>query len=291
VAIADSSTTPSSNAGQGFSQFFGLNDLVTSSTNSDFNTGLTTADPNTFSGTITLQVADSTGTNLRQATVTIPSGGTMANVVSALNTGVGAYGAFSLNSSGALVFTSNNSVPVTVSVASDSTTNSVGGPNLSQMFGIGDSATAALVGSYSVQSNIAQNPANLQTATLNLSAASGTAALLSGDGSGLLAMAQSGSQTLQFAAVGGAAGGSNTVTGYGSQIAGLISANISAASTQAQTAQAAATQASSQYTSATGVNMDQELVNLTTFQQAYAASARLIQAVNTMYDSLLQMVP
>jgi flagellar hook-associated protein 1 FlgK len=292
VAIADDPTTPSTNAGQGFSQFFGLNDLVTSTANTHFNTGLTGADPNTFSGTVTLSLADSTGASVRQATVSMPAGGTLSGVLSALNAGVGAYGSFSLNSNGALVFTSNGSTPVTVSVASDSTTNSAGGPSLSQMFGIGDSATAALTGTYSVNANIAQNAANLPYATLNLSAGvGGSAALLAGDGSGALAMAQSGSKTITIPGVGGMASSSTTVTGYASQLAGLISANVSAADTLSQTATATATQATSQLSSATGVNLDTELVNLTTYQQAYSASARLIQAANSMYDSLLQMIP
>jgi flagellar hook-associated protein 1 FlgK len=292
VAIADDPTTPSSNAGQGFSQFFGLNDLVTSTANTHFNTGLTSADPNTFSGTITLSLADSTGASVRQATVSMPSGGNLSGVLSALNAGVGAYGSFSLNTAGALVFTSNSSMPVTVSVATDATTNSAGGPQLSQMFGIGDGATAALTGTYSVNPNIAKNPGNLPYATLNLSAGvGGSAALLAGDGSGALAMAQSGSQTITIPGVGGLASASTTVSGYASQLAGLISANVSAADSQSQTATAAATQASSQLSTATGVNLDTELVNLTTYQQAYSASARLIQAANTMYDSLLQMIP
>jgi len=87
------------------------------------------------------------------------------------------------------------------------------------------------------------------------------------------------------------ASSSTTVTGYASQLAGLISANVSAADTLSQTATATATQATSQLSSATGVNLDTELVNLTTYQQAYSASARLIQAANSMYDSLLQMIP
>ena len=292
VAIADDTTSPSANAGQGFSQFFGLNNLVTSTAaNTDFDTGLTTADPNTFSGNITLSLADSTGASLKQTTISVPSGGTMANVLSALNAGVGAYGAFSLDSNGGLVFTSNNSTPVTVSVASDSTTNSAGGPSLSQMFGIGDSATAALASTYSVRSDIAANASNLPFATLNLSAASGTPALLAGDGSGALAMAQSGSKTITIPGVGGLATATTSLSGYASQIAGLIGSKVSAADSLASTAQATATQASSQLSTATGVNLDTELVNLTTYQQAYSASARLIQAANSMYDSLLQMVP
>ena len=291
VAIADSTTAPSTNAGEGFSQFFGLNDLVTSSTNTHFNTGLSSSDPNTFSGSLTLSLSDASGTSLKQTTVSIPAGGTMTSVLTALNNGVGAYGSFSLSSTGSLVFTSNNSTPVSVSVASDSTTNSAGGPDLTAMFGIGDSTTAALTGTYSVRSDIAADASKMQFATLNTAAPSGTPALLAGDGSGALALAQSGAKSITIPGVGGIASATTTVSNYASQIAGLIGSKVAAADTIAATAQATATQATSQLSTATGVNLDTELVNLTTFQQAYSASARLIQAANSMYDSLLQMIP
>jgi flagellar hook-associated protein 1 FlgK len=103
-------------------------------------------------------------------------------------------------------------------------------------------------------------------------------------------MAQSGAQTITIPGVGGLGATQTTVAGYASQIGGLIGSKVSAADTLSTTAQATATQAASQLSSATGVNLDQELVNLTTFQQAYSASARLLQAANSMYDSLLQMV-
>jgi flagellar hook-associated protein 1 FlgK len=291
VAIAEDPTTPSTNAGQGFSQFFGLNNMVSSSSFTRFATGLNSADPNTFSGTITLQLSDANGAGVRQASVTMPAGGTVAGVLTALNAGVGAYGSFSLDANGQLSFASNNNPPVTISVASDATANSAGGPTLSQMFGIGDSATAALTSSYSVSTGIAQNANTLPFAALNLSAAPGTAALATGDGTGALAMAQSGSKTLTFATVGGLSGAASTVTNYASQIAGLIGAKVANANTVQQTAEATATQAASQLSSFSGVNLDQELVNLTTYQQAYSASARLVQAAATMMDSLLQMVP
>jgi flagellar hook-associated protein 1 FlgK len=35
--------------------------------------------------------------------------------------------------------------------------------------------------------------------------------------------------------------------------------------------------------------MDQELINMTTYQQAYAASARLLQTVSQMYQILLNI--
>ena len=43
-------------------------------------------------------------------------------------------------------------------------------------------------------------------------------------------------------------------------------------------------------TSHEGVNLDEELVKMTTYQQAFNASARMITAANEMYDALLAMI-
>ena len=40
--------------------------------------------------------------------------------------------------------------------------------------------------------------------------------------------------------------------------------------------------------SARGVNLDEELSNLTLYQQSYAAAARVIQTVQSMFDTLNQ---
>jgi flagellar hook-associated protein 1 FlgK len=39
-----------------------------------------------------------------------------------------------------------------------------------------------------------------------------------------------------------------------------------------------------------GVNLDEELINLTTYQQAFNASARLIQATKDMFDVLTNIL-
>ena len=39
-----------------------------------------------------------------------------------------------------------------------------------------------------------------------------------------------------------------------------------------------------------GVSLDEELVSLTSYQQAYNASARVMQAVGEMYDALLAIM-
>ena len=65
-----------------------------------------------------------------------------------------------------------------------------------------------------------------------------------------------------------------------------------AASAQSASDQATAVKAEvdGRRSSAEGVNIDQELINLTTYQQAYSASARMIQAAKDVFDTLLSIV-
>ena len=59
---------------------------------------------------------------------------------------------------------------------------------------------------------------------------------------------------------------------------------------RSSTASAVLDEANNRRQAKEGVNMDEELVNMTTYQQAYNASARLIQAASDMYDTLLGML-
>ncbi|HEX3970202.1 MAG TPA: flagellar basal body rod C-terminal domain-containing protein, partial [Stellaceae bacterium] len=47
------------------------------------------------------------------------------------------------------------------------------------------------------------------------------------------------------------------------------------------------TQMQGRLQSETGVNLDQELGNLTVYQNAYSASARVVSTIQTMYDALM----
>ena len=93
-----------------------------------------------------------------------------------------------------------------------------------------------------------------------------------------------------FAAAGNFPTGSTaTLSDYGAQIVGQA-ASASAAATQNNTFQSQLqTQLQNQLQSETGVNLDQELGKLTVYQNAYAASARVITTVQTMYDALMNI--
>ena len=49
------------------------------------------------------------------------------------------------------------------------------------------------------------------------------------------------------------------------------------------------TEANSRVSSNSGVDLDEELTNLTSYQQAYAAGARILTTVDALYQTLLQI--
>jgi len=297
VAIADDATAPARDGGQGFSQFFGLNDLITSSGISNYDTGLKPADPSSLTpgGTVTFQVASASGTPITNIGITVPAGGfaTMQDLVNALNApigGVGQYGSFSLNGQGALSFTAS-SPGVSLAIASDNTQRGAGGPSLSQLFGLGVAQQASRATSYQVRADIQANPSNMALAQLNLAAAAGTPVVAVGDGTGATALAQAAKAQIGFGAAGSLPSMTTTVTQYAANLAGALGQQASAASAANSAATAVQNEATTRLQSVEGVNLDEELVNLSTYQQAYNASARLIQASQNMINTLLNVIP
>jgi len=297
IAIVDDATTPSTKAGKGFSQFFGLNDIIRSDGYSPYETGMTAADPHglTPGQTISLRLTDTDGSRIRDVQVTVPTPGTgtmqeMVDALNSRNTGVGLYGAFAMGSKGELTFTSSSASPVTLSVVEDTTQRGVSGPSLSQLFGVGLSERSTRGGLFDVNPAMAADPAKVPFAKLNLAAAAGTPALAVGDGRGALALAKAGDATTAFAAAGDVAAAKKSVLNYGADFSGSIARKAAAATSRKEAAESVQTEVNAQRQSQEGVNLDEELVNLTTYQQAFNASARLIQATKDMFDVLTNIV-
>jgi len=295
VVVADDATSPSAKAGRGLSHYFGLNDLISSGRPALYDLGLTGASPHGFTAgeTLTLRFTGDTGSRLRDMQVAVPAGGTVADLIAGLNdpaTGVGRFGAFSLAGDGTLSFTGFGSPPPTLSVLEDRTTQVPSGVSVTELFGIGGGVRASRADGFSLRTDIRQSPSRLALAQLNLSAAAGTSALSPGDGRGALALADAGERSANFQAAGGSAGGSIAVSRYASELSGEIGGRAASAKNRSQTAEALYTEASARQTSHEGVNLDEELVLMTTYQQAFNASARLIQAAKDMYDTLMGMV-
>jgi flagellar hook-associated protein 1 FlgK len=282
-------------AGRAFSHFFGLNDLIRSSGMSTYDTGLKPTDNHGFTpgDQIVLRLAQPNGLPIRDVTITVPAAPLMSDLMNTLNnasTGVGVYGQFSLDANGALTFKGTPPLDANLSVVNDATARGVGGPSISQLFGLGVAERSTRANRLDIDPIFVSNPSKLAFGQLDLSVAAGTPAIRPGDGRGALALSQAGDVATAFQAAGSMGQVSMTVSHYGAEFAGAIGREADAADTKKQSAAAVQTEATNRRQSVEGVNLDEELVRLTTYQQAFNASARMIQASKDLYDVLLGIV-
>ncbi|WP_425990558.1 flagellar hook-associated protein FlgK [Brevundimonas sp. TWP2-3-2] len=295
VAIADSTATPGAKAGRGFSHYFGMNDLISSERPALYDLGMTATSAHGFTAgeTLSFRFTGQSGARIRDIQVAIPAGGTVGDILTALNstvTGVGRYGSFALDANGEMKFTPLGDPAPRMSVLEDTTIQVPSGVSATELFGLGGGVRASRADGFKVRTDIQQSPSKLALAQLNLAAPVGTAALSSGDGRGALTLADAGQRTTRFSAAGESPGGNLSVSRYASELSGEIGGRAQAAKTRQASAQALATEADARQANYEGVNLDEELVLMTTYQQAFNASARLIQAAKDMYDTLLGMI-
>ncbi|MBV9993129.1 MAG: flagellar hook-associated protein FlgK [Alphaproteobacteria bacterium] len=289
IAVKDDATTPASRGGSGFSQFFGLNDLFRTSQPSILSTGLTAGDAGGFTagGTINLVLKDAKGGIVKQASVTVAAGQTIGDIVNAMNTAMGGTCSFALGSDGSLTETPANPADK-LAVASDTTTRGSTGMSFSTLFGLGDQETANFASGFAVNPDLVSNPARLAFAQLNIDATTtaGATVVGHGDSSGALALQNVGQATQSFAAAGGLGARSATLGDYAASFYQNV-ALASQTATSNQTAQDDRLQeAQSRASNVSGVSLDEELTNMTTYQQAYGASARVLSVVQQLYDTL-----
>lgn len=295
IAISDDAATPSTKAGKGFSHFFGMNDLIRSSVPLSYDTGMTGASQHGFAAgqTLTFRFADANGVKIRDIEYTVAgANGTMAELVAGLNdpvTGIGRHGTFSLSASGELVFAGRGTPPAQMSVLDDRTEQAPSGTSMSALFGLGGTR-AARAGAMSIRQDIVSDPTRLALSQVNLNVNAGSPAISAADGSGANRLAEAGGRTTRFGSAGGVSGSTSTLSRFASDMAGTIGAKASLRESSASSATALMETASSRRQSFEGVNLDEELVLMTTYQQAFNASARLIQAASEMYDTLIGMM-
>ncbi len=296
VAIQDDAAAPATKAGKGFSHFFGLNDLIRSSQPNDPATGMPTASTHGFNpgGEIVLRLTDAEGGRQRDITVTMPAAGDMQDVLDVLDelndvaTGSGLYGTFALDGAGRLAFTATASLKL--SIASDTTQRGTGGPSLTQLFGLGQQQRATRGAAYFVDPAVNADPSRLPFATLDLTGGPLESALVTGDGTGAMAMSKASELTTAFAAAGGNGAITTTLARYAAQFSGQIGRAADDAGNAQDAANSVREEADTRRASVEGVSLDEELVSLTTYQQAFNASARLIQASKDLYDALIAMI-
>lgn len=294
VAIAQDTDNPSDRAGRGVSAFFGLNDIVTTSSPSFYETGLQGSDAHGFtSGTITFGIRNASGDLIQQIDYT-PTGSTLDDIVSELNaTGVlGSYATASLDANGRLNITPNTSGSVAmIDVVNDTTLRGTTGTSMSSLFGLGIEGPSERARSLDVKNEIALNTSRLATASFNTSATTpGGLGVATGDNGGALALQNAFSGSFSLRTITGEDFSNLSLSDAASQLAAQAGSKASLMENKANAALALQTEAAQRRASTEGVNLDEEMVRMTVYQQSYSAASRLIQASKDMYDVLLNMV-
>lgn len=291
--------TASSRGGAGFSQFFGMNDLVKGGGPLITNSGLTTSSTLSFSGQTTLnligpnnQVGASVTLNFGAPPLSTP-GATFADLLSQLNGASGFAGkaTVGLDANGALTLTPAAGYSgYRLELGNDTSNRGGTGLALGTMFGIGSANQANVAQSFGVVGSIAANPSALQTARVDTTSgvAAGTVVLNAADNSGALALQAVAQQAVTVPAAGNLAATTTTLSGYAASLitgAATDAANTQTALTNSQALQTALQQ---QQSNVSSVNLDEELTNMVTLQNAYNASGRLLTTVNAMMTALMQ---
>lgn len=297
VALRDDPTQPSARAGRGFSQVFGLNDLISAGRPTSYATGLEAADAHGLAAgaALELRLIARSGEALVERTITMAAGGTIGDFVTALSnpvSGLGSYASFSLDADGRLLMQPGPGQDgLRLQVVRDETQRAGTGLSLAQVFGLGDGPRADRAQTLSIRQDIRQDPGRLALSSLNLAATTaGQTAVAAGDSTGAQALQAAARARLSFDATGGTPASQATLIDYASRIAGDIGRQAGAAQRQMESAQALATEADRRRAAVEGVNLDEELVKMTIFQQSYSAAARLIRVADELYEALLSMV-
>ena len=97
-------------------------------------------------------------------------------------------------------------------------------------------------------------------------------------------------QSVSFAAAGGLAATSTTLSQYAGQILASISTNSTNATNRATDSQTLLSGFTSRAQAVSGVNLDQELANTVIYQNAYSASARVITVIGDLFTALIGII-
>lgn len=286
IAIAQG-TPPSDRAGVGFSQFFGLNDMVRSETAPLVPIGFNATDAHGFGAgeSVGMEVRDASGKVLARYALTGSVGTNVGDLLTELNASpLAAHGSFALDNRGRVRFTANPGSPdAAVSIVSDSTDRLGTGLSFSEWSGITSSASG--LDDAGLSAAIAASPKSVPLARLDATVAVGEQAASKGDVRGANAFVQRLNSATDLGK-----DGTSTLLELTNRLVGNVGNETARARTAEATAAARFDDAVSRRDTFSGVNTEEELALMVVLQNSYSASARIVTVTTQMYDTLINLV-
>lgn len=241
------------------------------------------------SGTVRIAVVGADGSVGDYADIDLSGFGTVSDVLGALNAVPGV--AASIDAEGHLVLAATDPDS---GVAINEMTSAVGpgDEGFSSYFGLNDLLTGTSAATIAVRDDILADPGLFATGALDASAtlASGDPAVGSGATAVADALAAALADPQDFPASGSLGATAKTLAGYAGAIVSGVAAGASTASSATESASGTLSTLQSSYSAQYGVNLDEETARLTQLESAYSATAQIISAIQSMFDSLMQAV-
>lgn len=264
---------------RGFSHFFGLNNFFTTAPELSAYAGkvVTAATTVAAAGTLTFETASGT------FTAAYSTGMRLDEVARAINAGLAGQG-----------------VTATARQVTGGLRLELKGPNGAE-FLVRDSGTLLSTldlrpgvdnsaRDLAVRDALVQRPDLLSRGKLQEEpAGSGNFHIGSADDSTARALAGVFAETINFGALGGLPATDDTLGGYGTTIASFNASNAAAAEADFAFQDSLHGNLRDKALSFSGVNVDEEMARMVLFQNAYQASARLVQAADELFDILVNL--
>ena len=232
------------------------------------------------------------GDIVKNVSITTTAGMTVGNVVTALNTAMSGAATFTLNSDGSISTATSALYPgYSLNVTGDTTQRGTTGMSFTQIFGMGANAQTSQAIGFALTPAITANPARLGFASpaITPTSVAGDTVVSAGDNAGAIALQNVITKTQAFQAAGGIAGQAASLSDYAASFYQNVSTQSNIVTANQTTQDDRLNEAKARVASDSGVSLDEELTALTSYQQAYAAGARLLSVVDKMYQALLDM--
>lgn len=255
----------------------------------------------TRSGTTTIAVADATdGSTLLAFQIDIGAVTDETDLVTQINTGLGAFGTAAIGTDGNLEITLANSAHGLAIAEGDSSitlTDAAGRDRdygFSHYFGLNDVYVndGPFPTDLLVRPELSANPARLGSAKLDVENPPLVATLGGpGDNRGAKAIAEAMHANQTMIARGKLPQRTVDIGAYAAEVVAVTATEAKRFEDQVKTDIALSDAVNFKADSVTTVNLDEELAHLMELQQAYSVAARLITAVDEMFDQLIRALP
>lgn len=252
-------------------------------------TEVVASDSFSATGTVRIGITDEDGTVIGYNDVDLTTCSTNQDVCDAIDAIPGVSASF--DSDGQLVITADDSdYGISINeMDSEVDPDSLG---FSNYFGLNDLLTGTSAANISVNASILEDSSKLAIAEFSSSSslAVGDSAISSGDATIATGISDLLSGSVSFDAAGNLSSCTTSFSSYASNILSDVANIADEATSDSEVASAVYEELADSYSSATGVNLDEEAANLTALENIYAASAAVFEAIQEMYDTMISMV-